>query len=466
MLFHSFAYLALFSATFAVYWALDSVRLRTAWLVLASVGFYTQWSVPLLGVVLFTVLFDYAVALRLDAAPARPARRRLLAISLVLSLGLLAFFKYSQFAVDLLWRARSALAATTLSPPLLGVVLPLGISFYTFETISYVVDVYRGRVRAERRLLNYALFLLFFPHLIAGPIVRARHFLRQVDRPKRWSWPRLSLGAQLFVRGLLKKAVVADQMARLVDPVFDTPSAYATGTLWIAAVCYAAQVYCDFSGYSDMAIGSAHALGFKLPLNFNRPYLAENIAEFWRRWHITLSSWLRDYVYIPLGGSRCGRWRTAAHLVITLALAGAWHGAGLTYIVFGVMQGLWLAVHRLVPWPQWTGHRALRPLRIALTCGLFALSLVIFRSPSLSQAWTMLGRMLAPSAGLIASPAVQTSAIVAIAGLWIVHGLGGSARWRRVTTPWPVGAAALGGGLVLAELFSPAAGGAFVYFQF
>ena len=465
MLFHSFAYFLLYSITFVVYWSLGSTRLRTMWLVLASGVFYSQWSVPLLGVVLITIAFDYAMALGIEGSPGR-RRRWLLGASLALSLGLLAYFKYAGFVIDLLWRARNAMGGTMSPPPLVTVLLPLGISFYTFETISYIVDVYRGRVRAERRPLNYALFLLFFPHLIAGPIVRARHFLRQVERQKRFSWPRLALGAQLFVRGLVKKAVVADHMARFVDPVFQTPGAYATSTLWLAAVCYAVQVYCDFSGYSDMAIGSAHGLGFKLPLNFNRPYLAENIADFWRRWHITLSSWLRDYVYVPLGGGRGGRWRTARNLIVTLAIAGVWHGAGLNFVLFGLIQGVWLAVHRVVRWPVWTGHRRLRLARIALTCGGFAFTLVVFRSPSIAQAAEMLARMLSPAAGLVPRLEVQLAAVAAIAALWIAHGLGGHQRWRVATSAWPAASAAIGLGLVAAALFSPGGADAFVYFQF
>jgi alginate O-acetyltransferase complex protein AlgI len=215
-----------------------------------------------------------------------------------------------------------------------------------------------------------------------------------------------------------------------------------------------------------MALGSAHALGFKLPVNFRQPYLAENIAELWRRWHITLSAWLRDYIYIPLGGSRGTRWRTARNLVATFALAGLWHGAGLHFIAFGIVQGVWLAVHRLVRWPDWTGHRWLRPARIAVTVGGFTLSLVVFRAPSLSQGWLMLTRMVAPAGGVVPTPGVQLLALTTLALLWLAHGLASRRAWRRATVSWPVGAVGLGLGFVLAQLLSPGTGGAFVYFQF
>jgi alginate O-acetyltransferase complex protein AlgI len=217
-----------------------------------------------------------------------------------------------------------------------------------------------------------------------------------------------------------------------------------------------------------MAIGSAHALGFKLPDNFDRPYVAENIRDFWRRWHITLSAWLRDYVYIPLGGNRGSRWRTTRNLLITMALAGLWHGAGGRFVVFGLVHGVWLAIHRLVPWPAWTGHPALRPVRIGTTLTGFALSLVVFRSPSLADGGVMLGRMLTPAAGLVPAPSVLALLAVLGAALWVVHAAGRSRIARRAPSwlPWPVAGSLLALGVALAQLLTPDSGGAFIYFQF
>src|SRR5260370_10586449 len=220
--------------------------------------------------------------------------------------------------------------------PVVKVIVPIGISFYTFEAISYVVDVYRGRVRAERRLGHFLLFILFFPHLVAGPIVRGRDFLPQVNRPKRWTWTRADLGLRLILLAVVKKLAVADRLALYADPVFADPAAFSTLTLWLATIACAFQIYCDFSGYSDMALGLARLFGYRLVRNFDRPFLAPNLSEFWRRWHISLSSWLRDYVFIPLGGSRSGPWKASRHVLMGMALAGLWHGAGWNYVLVGV----------------------------------------------------------------------------------------------------------------------------------
>ncbi len=212
-------------------------------------------------------------------------------------------FKYVNFFLDSL-EASLQLAGVSVSWPTLSIILPIGISFYTFEAINYTVDVYRRRVVAEKRLDHFLLFITFFPHLVAGPIVRARDFLPQIESMKRWNWNRLQLGVNYFLLGLFKKLVLADRLAMAADPIFEAPGDYKTAVVWIAMISYALQIYCDFSGYSDMALGLAHSLGFKLTKNFDTPYVARNVSEFWRRWHISLSTWLRDYLFIPLGGSR------------------------------------------------------------------------------------------------------------------------------------------------------------------
>ena len=276
-----------------------------------------------------------------------------------MSLGLLGFFKYTNFLLGLVWPVIRPLGASS-DPPFLKIILPLGISFYTFETISYVVDVYRRRIPAERKLLNYMLFLMFFPHLIAGPIVRPGDFLPQLERLRNFDWSRVELGARLFLLGLLKKAVIADQLAQVVDPIYAAPAGFGSATLWAATVAYAIQIYCDFSGYSDMAIGCAHAFGLKLPMNFNLPYLSQNVAEVWTRWHISFSTWLRDYLYIPLGGNRGGQLAACRNILLTMLLGGLWHGAGWTYVCWGLSRGLFLQF--IEPCPCRAGW-ATRPLR-------------------------------------------------------------------------------------------------------
>src|SRR5262249_35572853 len=231
--------------------------------------------------------------------------------------------------------------------PVLRVILPIGISFYTFEAINYTVDVYRGQVKAERNLAHFMLFITFFPHLVAGPIVRARDFLPQIGRRKHWNWARMNLGAQYLLLGLFKKMAIADHMALFSDSVFANPGAYSSTAVWCATLAYALQIYCDFSGYTDMALGAAHLLGYKLALNFNMPYVAVNVSDFWRRWHISLSSWLRDYLFIPLGGSRGSNAKTSRNLLVTMVLGGLWHGASWTFIAWGLLHGMLLVGHRL-----------------------------------------------------------------------------------------------------------------------
>src|SRR5213079_993531 len=317
---------------------------------------------------------------------ARGRRARLVA-AVVVPLGLLAYFKYTNFLVAQGW----PLFGASRPPPVFAIVLPLGISFYTFETIAYVIDVYRRRIPAERDIVNYALFLLFFPHLIAGPIVRPGQLLPQLRRGRPLDWSRVEVGVRLFVLGMLKKAVVADQLALIVDPVFARPDSYATGTLWTAAVSYAVQIYCDFSGYSDMAIGAAHLLGITLPTNFRMPYFAANPAEFWRRWHISLSTWLRDYLYIPLGGNRHGERKTYRNLMLTMLLGGLWHGANWTFVIWGGLHGGGLSAER-----KFRNEAAARAgvvwkwLRRIFIFHVVCLAWIFFRAQSLSAAWAML----------------------------------------------------------------------------
>jgi alginate O-acetyltransferase complex protein AlgI len=319
------------------------------------------------------------------------------------------------------------------------------------------------------------LFILFFPHLIAGPIVRARDFLPQTRRPKRWAWARLNLGVQLFLLGLFKKVAVADRMVLLVDPIFSDPARYRTSALWMAALAWTLQVYCDFSGYSDMALGTAHMLGYKLAQNFDMPFLAPNIAQLWRRWHISLSSWLRDYVFIPLGGSRGTGWRTSRNLVITMTLGGLWHGAAWSYVVFGILQGGLLAGHRQFRlicerWPR-LGASLASPLgttaRVALTFTIFTLTLVIFRSATIVGACDMLHGMFIARTGL-RLPMAEIALWYAVAVVALAHALGRQRAWSRLITRVPSPVRGLGYALVLscALLLAPGGHQAFVYFQF
>ncbi|MFI5317521.1 MAG: MBOAT family O-acyltransferase [Myxococcota bacterium] len=467
MLFHSVKFLYLFAVTFALYWALPNQRARMVVLLCASIYFYARWNVWLVGLVIGTALFDYWVAIAIENSEAPRRRRALLVASLCVTLGLLAFFKYTNFLVALAWPALAELGAGERAP-LFRIVLPLGISFYTFETVSYVVDVYRRRLPAERNLLDYSLFLLFFPHLIAGPIVRPADFLPQLRALQRFDWARMELGLRLFVLGVIKKAVIADQIARLVDPVYAAPADYASGAVWAATVGYAIQIYCDFSGYTDMALGCAHAFGLRLPQNFNAPYLSLNIAEFWRRWHISLSSWLRDYLYIPLGGNRGSRFATYRNLGITMLLGGLWHGAAWTFVAWGAYHGILLALHRALPWPQWLERRAFAPVRAAFTFLCVCLGWVLFRAHSFADAAVVYARLLSPADGVSLTPGVSAVFAGVVALVLAAHLV---ARFTDVDAlarrlPVPVAAGALALALLAAQLLAPDEGGAFIYFQF
>jgi alginate O-acetyltransferase complex protein AlgI len=474
MLFCSQAFLLFFTAVFAVYWALPWHRARVWLLLTASFVFYASWNRWLAVLVCASTLADYLVARGLDALASPRGRRVLLGASLTMNLGLLVYFKYANFFLRSLEDAAHAVGMAA-SLPVLKVILPVGISFYTFEAINYVVDVYRRKIPAERRLGDFMLFILFFPHLIAGPIVRARDFLPQVRRRKRWDWARVNLGAQLFLLGLFKKLALADRMALFVDPVFTDPTQFKTSALWLAMFAWAIQVFCDFSGYTDMALGCAHLLGYKLAPNFNLPYLSPNIAEFWRRWHMSLSGWLRDYLYIPLGGSRRGRWVTYRNLAVTMTLGGLWHGASWPYVAFGTLQGLLLTAHRAFrdfcgrrPWLD----RALQTgpgtaLRVTFTFVVFCLTLVIFRAPTLAAGLTAWGRMAWVHGGQRLTE-VEGGLWLAVGLMVLGHALGRGRlgeRWAA-RLPAPVRGLGLASLLTVTLLLTPTLYKAFVYFQF
>jgi alginate O-acetyltransferase complex protein AlgI len=475
VLFCSPEFLLFFTVILLVYWALPWHQGRVWLLLLASFYFYASWNKRLALLISVSTVLDYLLALGMDRAATLRGRKLLLSISLVANLGLLCYFKYANFFLgslnELLIAAGSPRLFRTLS-----VILPIGISFYTFEAINYTVDVYRRKLPAERNLGHFMLFILFFPHLVAGPIVRARDFLPQIRQPKRWNWYRLHVGLQFILMGLFKKLVIADRMAWYVEPVYADPGQFQNGAAWVAVVAYALQVYCDFSGYTDMAIGTAHMLGYKLAQNFNMPFLAVNVGDFWRRWHISLSSWLRDYLFIPLGGSRGGEWRTHRNLFLTMTLCGLWHGASWTYVGFGIVQGLYMMIHRLFhrycrTRPRLDGCLRSTPgtvLRVALTFSTFCLSLVIFRSPDFGTAIHMYQRLFQPMAGLGNLPVPAVGFWLTVGVMIACHLVRQFGLWQRWS--WRMPASVLGMGyaavLMVALMLAPQGGKAFIYFQF
>lgn len=465
MLFVSQKFLGFFLASLVGYWAIPWHRGRMLWLLGASAVFYMSWNPWLISLILFSATVDFVGALALERQSRPAARRAILVSCITINLGLLVYFKYVNFFLDNLhalgnWLGVGGDRAT------LEILLPLGISFYTFETISYIVDVYRRKVRAERDPLNYALFILFFPHLIAGPIVRPGDFLPQTRRTKRWSWNRALLGSRLIALGIFKKAVIADHLASIVDPVFAAPTDFSSSACWLAAVAYACQIYGDFSGYSDMAIGLAHLFGFKLHANFDLPYLAASLAEFWHRWHISLSTWLRDYLYIPLGGSRGGAWATSRNLMITMLLGGFWHGASWTFVLWGAVHGGLLIVGRGLSGLTWL--KVPRPVAMAATFASVAGCWVLFRAVSLADATAILHRMIWPVAGANLSPATVALGLSLIAAVAVEHAV----RGRRLSfissarLPAPIIGFAFAAAVVAVFLLMPEDGKGFIYFQF
>src|SRR5262245_12998321 len=474
MLFTTHQYLIFFVAVFALYWAMPWPRLRIYLLLAASFYFYATWNQWLALLVTGTATLDYILARWIEAAPSRRVGRLLVAVSIGVNLGVLCYFKYVNFFLDSLYQAIGVMPKDRY---LLEVIVPFGISFYTFEAISYTVDVYQGRLKAERNLPNFLLFILFFPHLVAGPIVRSKDFLRQAHRPKRWSWIRAQHGVQLIVLGLFKKLAIADCMAIYSDRVWmpgQDINALSTQAAWMAVIAFTIRVYCDFSGYTDIALGCAHLLGYKLIVNFRMPYISANIAEFWRRWHISLSNWLRDYIFIPLGGSRGSFWFTSRNLIITFGLAGLWHGATWCWLVWGLVHAFMLIVHRAFrqfaearPTLKWALET--KPgtvLRILVTLFFVTLSMV-FAQPSLTAALTVLKKMFVIEAG-IGLPMDQnrlwwTVYLVVAAHLVVVLGIW-QWVWRRI--PGPVLGAACALLFVASQVLSPDTTNAFMYFQF
>ena len=462
MVFNSWQFLAFALVVYALYYRLP-LRGQNWMLLVASYIFYGAWDVRFLALLAGSTLIDYYVALRL-AAESRPAvRKRWLMVSLIGNLGTLAFFKYFGFFVDSATTALEALGLPVARLQL-HIVLPVGISFYTFQTLSYTIDVYRDHLTPTRTLRDFALYVAYFPQLVAGPIERATRLLPQLTHARVVSMAHIHRGVWLISWGLFKKVVIADNLAMIVDRTFATGSGASGWEYLVAIYAFAYQIYCDFSGYSDIARGLAALMGIDLMINFNRPYLATDPRDFWGRWHISLSTWLRDYLYIPLGGNRSGAGRTALALFATMVLGGLWHGAAWTFVAWGAFHGALLVGHRFlfhargVPAPQTFAGRWVA--RIVMF-HLVAFGWLLFRAESLAQVGEVLTSFAAPA--LLTLVAAQ--AVVAVAGVsallaWVE---GRSDDDTRVTP----GRLVLVGFLWACVMVAPPIGGQpFLYFQF
>jgi D-alanyl-lipoteichoic acid acyltransferase DltB (MBOAT superfamily) len=402
MQFNSFTFLGFFAVLVAIYYALPP-RLRWPLLLVASYYFYSQFRLGYVLLLAYSTLAAYGFGLLLEGGKEKPGARKLLAFAVIAQLIVLVVFKYVDFLSDTLASALGPVMrpGNALVLPRLGWLLPAGLSFFVFSAISYVMDVYRGVIRAEHHLGRLGLYIAFFPKLVAGPIERAGPFLAQVNAGVRFALPTFVFGLQLLLWGLFKKVVIADRLADFVNAGFTDPSFQSPIALVIAVYSYAFQIYCDFSGYSDMAIGLAAILGYQLMENFRRPYFSRSVAEFWsQRWHISLMRWFRDYLYIPLGGNRVSRPRWYANQMIVFLISGLWHGANLTFVIWGGLNGLYQVVYYMLggvrkavaarlPSILWDA------LGLLLTFHLVLVSWIFFRAESVGQAWIIISRIWA-----------------------------------------------------------------------
>ncbi len=523
MLFNSLDYLAFLVVSLAGFWLLrrfgierderepggKRVVVRGAWLrylflALASCVFYAAWNWRYLGLMVAATLLDYLVGVGLGSTKDPRLRKVLLGVSITGNLGMLGVFKYYNFFADSTNTALSRLFGLDVSLPMLDVLLPVGISFYTFQTLSYAIDVYRGQLEPTRSVIDFGFFVTFFPQLVAGPIVRAAEFLPQMQRPPWLTRERVGHGLFLIGLGLTKKIVFADFVSvNLVDRVFDDPAAFSSTEVLLGLYGFTLQIYADFSGYTDVARGSGKLFGFELPENFDRPYQAKSVAEFWRRWHMTLSTWLRDYLYFPLGGSKRGAARTYLNLWITIFLIGLWHGASWTFVIYGNLQACAVMLNRFLeqsrkpsraplspfaaavraifltltwPWnalvraarrPDGTDPWWLNLLRVVLTMQFVVFSRILFRASSLENAGDVTHQLLAGTTSV--AQVGDDVWRVLVLGFYLHYVPRSQLEWIRTRfvalPPWAQGLALAALGLVLA-LFVTGDVVPYIYFQF
>ncbi len=470
MLFNSFAFLIFFAIVFTANLLLPR-RARNSWLLAASYFFYAAWDWRFLGLILLSTLVDYGAGLALGASEAPRRRRAIVTGSIVLNLGILACFKYAGFFAESL-RELLAVFGVRVSDFALDVVLPVGISFYTFQTMGYTIDVYRRQLTPTRSLLDFGLFVAFFPQLVAGPIERAANLLPQITGERRIGWEKIGSGTWLLLWGLFKKVVIADNFWPLVDSVY-APSAQPTGAEVLAATyAFGIAIYCDFSGYTDIARGTARMLGFELMRNFDLPYFTRSIRDFWRRWHISLSTWMRDYLYIPLGGNRTHPIR---NLWLTMLLCGLWHGAGWNFVAWGAYHGTLMVLYRaslrwrerLLDFRSPGARRAWAFASVLITFHVVMLGWTFFRAETLGRAFELWGALAtAPDLGLVAEWAPRF--VLLVLPLALLDGsqlvTGDMEPLRRL--PWPARSLVYATLLLCIALVGEDFGEDFVYFQF
>ncbi len=402
MLFDSFEFALFLPVVFVTYWLLKRTSQRRILLLISSYIFYASWDFRFLGLIVFSSIADYVIALKIGQLSATNRRKILLLISVFANLGLLFFFKYFNFFLES-FQEVFRLFGSPIHDSTINIILPVGISFYTFQTLGYTIDVYKRRILPERNPITFLCYVAYFPQLVAGPIERAGNLIPQFNKQKHFDLDGVKTGLRQILWGLFKKVVIADNLGDLVDACFNSPENYSGPMLFTAASLFAFQIYCDFSGYSDIAIGTSRLFGISLMQNFKTPYFATNIVDFWRRWHISLSTWFRDYLYIPLGGNRLSFKNTLRNIFLVFVVSGIWHGANWTFVMWGVIHAVFFALYlvsekRSDNWRYefqgFFGKFLKSILGLVLTYSIVTLAWIFFRSDSLSDSIIYLNTML------------------------------------------------------------------------
>ena len=464
MLFNSLVFLFLFlPVTYAIFWLLKTTRHRHIWLMITGYVFYGYWDARFCLLMAFSTLVSYCAGLGFLKYSDPRARKLLLIIPITVDLLLLGFFKYAGFTARSL-NDLFTLLGIPVSVPVLDIILPVGISFYTFHTISYIVDAYRRDITPTRSLFEFSAYVSLFSQLVAGPIVRFRQIEKDLENLASANrWAVLPIGLSFFAFGLIEKVVIADSLAHFVDPWLADHAALSTGATWLAMLGYSMQLYFDFCGYSSMAVGLGLMFGLRIPQNFNSPYRARDPSDFWRRWHISLSTCMRDYIYKPLGGNRDGNALMYRNLMITMLLGGLWHGASWTFVLWGAFHGALLVAYRLAAtwWDRLPAMVAGAAMFVLVVIGW-----VLFRATDLDMALEIYARMFVPTAGTMPESAGTFGVLVGVALVWATIGPNVFEFHERFRpTAWRVAGTAVAGGIALA-MITGVRPSPFLYFQF
>ncbi|MFT7463156.1 MAG: alginate O-acetyltransferase complex protein AlgI [Pseudohongiellaceae bacterium] len=473
MFFNSLEFFFFFAVVWLLYLALPH-KAQNRMLLLASYVFYGAWNVKFLSLIMLSTVVDFQVGRALGASNDPRRRKQLVTLSIVFNLGMLAFFRYMSFFAEPLGELLGSMGVT-LNPIFYDILLPAGISFYTFQTMSYSLDVYRRHLEPTERFFDFALFVAFFPQLVAGPIERATRLLPQILKPRKVNWDQIGSGAWLIMRGTFKKVVIADNLAHIVQAVYAEGAQVTAWEVVVGTWAFAWQLYGDFSGYSDVARGASRMMGIELMLNFNLPFLATSPRNYWRRWHISLSTWLRDYVYIPLGGNRGGEFKTYRNLAITLILAGIWHGPSMNKFLFGLVMALAICAHRaaepfMKPWvpARRSGQALWWAARVFVNFQFFTLCWIVFVPDSLELSLNLYSVLLhGPwEVGLAGQWMIPLTLLVL--PMMLMHGLQVWSRDLECVLRWPplVRAATYASVFLTIVFFGEDFGLPFFYFQF